>query len=71
MTWIEAALLLIYGLPIGALSAAFVIAARRMMREEERRMEIRRAAAKARRYEAARRKARGTPRKRPGSVVLR
>lgn len=70
MSAIEWAVLLGFGAPIIGLSALFVSEARRMMRIEAARAEVRRANAKARRYEAMRRKARGTPR-RPGSVVIR
>ena len=71
VSMIEIALLIVYGLPIVLLSSLFIYAAVRMMREEERRAQIRAASMKARRYEAMRRRARGTPRRRPGSVALR
>ena len=70
MTAIEWGLLIGFGGPILALSALFVSEARRMMRMEAARAEIRKANARARRYEAMRRKARGTPR-RPGGYAIR
>lgn len=70
MKLIELVVLLGFGLPIFGLSALFVSEARRMMRIEAARAEIRQANARARRYEAMRRKARGTPR-RPGGYAIR
>lgn len=70
MTAIEMAVLLGFGLPIAGLSTMFITAARRMMRIEAAREQIRQANARARKYEAMRRKARGTPRRRPGGVTI-
>lgn len=71
MTMIDILILTAFGGPIVTLSGLFIYAARNMMREEEKRAQIRKAVAQARRHEAARRKARGTPSPRPGRHVLR
>lgn len=71
MSATEWAVLLVFGVPIVSMCALFVSEARRMMRIEAAKEEVRRASAKARRYEAMRRKARGTPRRRPGGLAIR
>ena len=58
MVMIKILLLLMFGLPIVALSLLFMVQARRMMREEAEREAIRKAAAQAAQHDVRRRRAR-------------
>lgn len=70
MSAIEMMVLLGFGLPITGLCALFVREAMRMMRIEAAREQMRQATYKARRYEAMRRRARGTASRRPGGMKI-
>ena len=70
MSATEMTVLMVFGLPIIALCAMMAAAAMKMMQMEAAREKMRLAAYKARRYEAMRRRARGTPSKRPGGITV-
>lgn len=70
MTMTKIMIIAVFIVPLSVLCMMFAAYAARMMREEEERAKIRAASRKARIYEAARRSARGTPR-RIGCAVIR
>lgn len=71
MNAMEWMILLGFGIPIVGLCALFCSLANSMMRAEALKAQMWRDTLKARRYEAMRRKVRGTPSKRPGGYAMR
>lgn len=71
MTLTEAMLIVVFVIPMITLSAAGIAEARRQMRLEAARAYVRRQARMALMHEAARRRARGTPQRRPGGYEFR